>query len=92
MAPEILASEPYNEKVDVYSYGIVLWELLTRKCPYEDLSAFQCAIAVVNEDRRPEIPPWCPPAFESLIRNCIQRNPDDRPSFAKVLRALEGMP
>jgi serine/threonine protein kinase len=35
MAPEVLASERYAEPADVYSYGIVLWEIATRRCPYE---------------------------------------------------------
>jgi len=40
MAPEILASQNYDEKVDVYSFGIVLWELLTRSAPFDGVNPF----------------------------------------------------
>ena len=92
MAPEVLANQSYNEKADVYSYGIILWELLTRECPYEDMSAIQCALAVLNRNHRPEIPRWCPPPLQVLIRSCLKKNPDERPSFTEVLQILDGMP
>ena len=38
--------------------GIILWELLVRKCPYEGMTAIQSALAVLNNDSRPEIPQW----------------------------------
>ena len=92
MAPEVLANQAYNEKADIYSYGIILWELLSRQCPYEDMSAIQCALAVLNRNHRPEIPRWCPPAMQVLIRSCVKKNPDERPSFTEILQALDEMP
>eukprot|EP00897_Mesotaenium_endlicherianum_P003302 jgi/Mesen1/29/ME1078911C05710 len=41
MAPEVLEQEPYNEKADVYSYGIVLWELVTREEPFKGCHPMQ---------------------------------------------------
>lgn len=41
MAPEVLRSEPYGEKADVYSYGVVLWEMLTAQLPWADLNTMQ---------------------------------------------------
>lgn len=49
MAPEVIEHKPYNQKADVFSFGIIIWELLTRKLPYEDLSPLQAAIAVVHK-------------------------------------------
>lgn len=92
MAPEVLANQAYNEKADIYSYGIILWELLTRQCPYDDMSAIQCALAVLNRNHRPEIPRWCPPAMQVLIRSCVKKNPDERPNFTDILLALDEMP
>jgi serine/threonine protein kinase len=92
MAPEVLANQSYNEKADVYSYGIILWELLTRECPYEDMTAIQCALAVLNRNHRPEIPRWCPPPLQVLIRSCLKKDPDERPSFTEILQTLDKMP
>lgn len=92
MAPEILANQPYAEPADVFSFGIILWELLTAECPYDGMSAIQCALAVLNRDQRPQIPKWCPPAFSSLIKNCVKRDPGKRPTFSQVCEALENIP
>ena len=92
MPPEVLANQSYNEKADVYSYGIICWELLTRECPYDKMTPIQCALAVLNRNQRPEIPKWCPPALQALIRSCIKKDPDERPSFTDVLDALDMMP
>jgi serine/threonine protein kinase len=91
-APEVLANQSYNEKADVYSYGIIVWELLTRQCPYDKMTPIQCALAVLNRNQRPEIPKWCPPSLQALIRACWKKDPDERPSFAQILAALDAMP
>eukprot|EP00249_Psilotum_nudum_P010300 c22460_g1_i2 orf=491-1696(+) len=49
MAPEMISNKPYSRKVDVYSFGIVLWELLTGQIPFEHLSSVQAAFAVVHK-------------------------------------------
>jgi len=92
MAPEILANEKYAEPADVFSYGIILWELLKRECPYDGMSSIQCALAVLNKDMRPEIPDWCPAKFASLIRSCIAKDPSKRPTFSEILHILDSMP
>jgi serine/threonine protein kinase len=90
-APEVLANQAYNEKADVYSYAIILWELLTRLCPYDKMAPIQCALAVLNKNQRPEIPRWCPPSFQALIRTCWKKDPDERPTFPQILAALDAM-
>jgi len=91
MAPEVLANLSYNEKADVFSYGIILWELLSRECPYDGMSPIQCALAVLNRDKRPEIPKWCPPPLHALIKSCTKKDPAQRPSFDQILLALDAM-
>jgi len=92
MAPEVLANMSYNEKADVYSFGIICWELLTRQCPFDGMTAIQCALSVLNRDQRPDIPKWCPPSLHALIRSCVKKDPNERPTFEQVLLALDSIP
>nr|CAD1830069.1 unnamed protein product [Ananas comosus var. bracteatus] len=52
----MIKHRPYNQKVDVYSFGIVLWELITEMLPFANTTAVQAAFAVVNKGARPIIP------------------------------------
>jgi serine/threonine protein kinase len=92
MAPEVLANEKYAEPADVYSCGIILWELLSRECPYEGMEPIQCAVAVLNRGIRPDIPNWCPPPFAALISSCVAQEAEVRPTFMQILSALDAMP
>ncbi|KAL3778493.1 hypothetical protein HJC23_000506 [Cyclotella cryptica] len=92
MAPEVLCNEAYAEPADVFSFGIILWEMLTKECPYEGMTPIQCALSVLNENNRPKIPDWCPQSFRALIKNCVERNPKDRPTFTQILAALDSLP
>lgn len=49
MAPEMIKRKAYNRKVDVYSFGLVLWEMVTGTIPYEEMTPIQAAFAVVNK-------------------------------------------
>lgn len=49
MAPEMIKHKPYGHKVDVYSFGLLLWEMVTGKIPYEDMTPVQAAFAVVDK-------------------------------------------
>jgi serine/threonine protein kinase len=84
MAPEVIEHNPYREKADVFSFGIVLWELLTGRIPYSDMTPLQAAVGVVQKGLRPPIPPNCPPPLCDLMRLCWQRDPNVRPSFEQV--------
>lgn len=49
MAPEMIKHKSYNRKVDVYSFGLILWEMVAGTIPYEDMNPIQAAFAVVNK-------------------------------------------
>ncbi|CAJ2675812.1 unnamed protein product [Trifolium pratense] len=89
MAPEVIQHKPYNHKADVFSFGIILWELLTRKLPYEDLSPLQAAIGVVHKDLRPEIPRDTHPKLVELIHRCWHKDPCLRPDFSEIIKFLQ---
>lgn len=90
MAPEVLMSTPnYNEKVDVYSYGILLWELLTGDMPYKNMSPGNITIGVIQGTLRPTIPSDTPPKLADLIQKCWNQDPSKRPSIKRVVSYLK---
>ncbi|KAL5575403.1 hypothetical protein UlMin_017102 [Ulmus minor] len=89
MAPEMIKKKSYGRKVDVYSFGLILWEMVAGTIPYEDMNPIQAAFAVVNKNLRPVIPSDCPAAMRALIEQCWSLQPDKRPEFWQVVKVLE---
>jgi serine/threonine protein kinase len=89
MAPEMIQHRAYTLKVDVYSFGIVLWELVTGMLPFQNMTAVQAALAVVNENVRPILPNDCLPILREIMARCWDSNPDDRPHFTEIVAMLE---
>jgi len=91
-APELLTSSSkarYSVKVDVYSFGMVLWELWERKRPYEELASRFDIMDAIRSGKRPIIGDACPPALRSLIQRCWQGDPTRRPMFQYIVRYLK---
>ncbi|TVU28876.1 hypothetical protein EJB05_20412 [Eragrostis curvula] len=93
MAPELLSgkSNMVSEKIDVYSFGIVMWELLTGEEPYSDMRAAEIIGGIVNDSLRPQIPSWCDPEWKALMQSCWSSDPADRPSFTDISQSLRKM-
>ncbi|XP_073347796.1 protein kinase Npk [Pagrus major] len=91
MAPEVIQSLPVSETCDTYSYGVVLWEMLTREVPFKGFEGLQVAWLVVEKQERLTIPTSCPASFAELMRKCWQADPKERPQFKQVLGTLETM-
>ena len=90
MAPELLStSSNYTSKIDVYAYGIVLWELATGQTPYSGMDSHYIIQQVLSNDIRPSLPPDINPAMRDLITQCWDRNPDVRPSFDEIVKKFE---
>uniref|UniRef100_A0A7N0UQS5 non-specific serine/threonine protein kinase n=1 Tax=Kalanchoe fedtschenkoi TaxID=63787 RepID=A0A7N0UQS5_KALFE len=89
MAPEVLRNEPSNEKCDVYSFGVILWELATLKLPWSGMNPMQVVGAVGFQHRRLEIPKEVDPLVARIIWECWQQDPSLRPSFAQLAVALQ---
>ncbi|WOH07382.1 hypothetical protein DCAR_0726812 [Daucus carota subsp. sativus] len=91
MAPEVLRNEPSDEKSDVYSYGVILWEIATEKIPWDNLNSMQVIGAVGFMNHRLEIPKEVDPQFASIIESCWHSEPRSRPSFQELLEKLKDL-
>ncbi|KAL7093161.1 hypothetical protein ACP275_11G025800 [Erythranthe tilingii] len=93
MAPELLSgkSNMVTEKIDVYSFGIVMWELLTGDEPYKDMHCASIIGGIVNSTLRPQIPTWCDPEWKSLMESSWDSDPAVRPSFPEIAQKLRNM-
>lgn len=90
MAPEVIKGERvYDEKIDIYSLGIILWELIDGKLPFEDIRWNHTIERVILQGKRPVIGKKCPPRWKVLITMCWQHDPLQRPTIRQVLRDLE---
>lgn len=89
MAPEVLKNEGVDEKADVYSYGVVLWECLTGQAPWEGLHPMQVVAAVGFQGRKLRLPTDTDPFLTDLCGRCMSQSPADRPSFTQILAELE---
>ncbi|XP_015884450.3 probable serine/threonine-protein kinase SIS8 [Ziziphus jujuba] len=88
MAPEVLRNEPANEKCDVYSFGVILWELATCRIPWKGLNPMQVVGAVGFQNRRLEIPEEVDPVVAQIMYDCWQTEPNLRPSFSELMLRL----
>ncbi len=92
MAPEVLEGKEFSTSADVYSFGIVLWEIFTRKEPFSQFRNYQkFKEAVVKQGVRPRIPPECPPSLAQLIERCWAADPLLRPNMVTILDELENI-
>ncbi|CAI0396094.1 unnamed protein product [Linum tenue] len=85
MAPEVINHQPYDQKADVFSFAIVLWELVTAKVPYESMTPLQAALGGL----RPELPQNIHPKLLDIMQRCWEKDPDKRPSFSEITIELE---
>ncbi|KAM5265095.1 mitogen-activated protein kinase kinase kinase 20 isoform 1-T2 [Hipposideros larvatus] len=91
MAPEVIQSLPVSETCDTYSYGVVLWEMLTREVPFKGLEGLQVAWLVVEKNERLTIPSSCPRSFAELLHQCWEADAKKRPSFKQIISILDSM-
>lgn len=89
MAPEVLSSGRVTEKADVYSFGVLLWELVSGRTPWEGHTSFQVIYQVCCAGNHLEPPDGCPSPLAELMRACFEADPLKRPCFTSILRELD---
>ncbi|KAL5006161.1 hypothetical protein ScPMuIL_017319 [Solemya velum] len=89
MAPEVIRNEPCSEKVDIWSFGVVLWEILTGVIPYQDVDSSAIIWGVGSNSLHLPVPSTCPDGFKLLMRQCWSAKPRNRPSFRQIIMHLE---
>ena len=93
MAPEIHKGEPYNQKADVYSFGILMYEIVTDSLAFPELlngklSDYNFRAKVINENYRPEFTIPIKPSLKKLIEKCWSGDPNLRPNFGEIFDKL----
>lgn len=103
MAPEVILGENYDNKCDVYSFGIIMWEVLTEQMPFDEFQCRSTNELVLRVGRDPSFRPSLPPLqednnisfvqaqekFRELIVQCWAHAPSDRPSFDVICKQLK---
>ena len=89
MAPEILCGEAPDKSADVFSFGVILWECLTGKKPWEDLNPMQVVGVVGFRNKCLPLPDIGDPFLIDLCRQCMAIDPKERPTFADIVNRIE---
>lgn len=88
MAPEVALRKPYNEKVDVYSFGIMAWQMARDKVPFKAMNKDDFMRMVVLGGDRPQVDKAWPDGFINLLSSCWNSDPNARPSFSEIVSEL----
>ena len=89
MAPEVTRHEGYTKSADVFSYGMLLFELITHEVPFADRPPLQAAVAIGLQDLRPPLPDGVPQTLATLVKHCWNRRPALRPKFDEIINLLQ---
>merc|ERR1740128_1487073 len=89
MPPEVIKTSTFSRASDVWSYGILLWELLTGETPYKGINDMAIAYGVATGKLSLPIPSTCPEDWRGLMESTWEYDCHDRPSFASILKSLD---
>ena len=91
VAPEVLLGHGYSRTCDVWSFGVVCWELMTARIPFDGIPTVLVATKVALEGMRLPVPPDAPLQLLRLMARCWAEAPAQRPEFSEVLVELEAI-
>jgi serine/threonine protein kinase len=88
MAPEVALRLRYNEKADVYSFGILLWQMAKDKVPFKGMNRTEFMNRVARKGERPKLDKSWSPEFVHLLEACWHVDHEQRPSFEMICHIL----
>jgi len=91
MAPEVAASRPYGASAEVYSFAVILWQLLSHEKPFGGLDMSSFKRLVVEQHHRPPLRKGWPPQLGALLQQCWHKEPTLRPPMREVCRRLRDL-
>ncbi|XP_058060446.1 mitogen-activated protein kinase kinase kinase 7 [Anopheles bellator] len=91
MAPEVFEGSKYTEKCDVFSWGIILWEVIAREQPFKHIDTSFAIMWRVHQGRRPPLIEGCPKPIEQLMVRCWSQDPNQRPPMKEVVSVMNGL-
>eukprot|EP01118_Nematostelium_gracile_P012803 TRINITY_DN4735_c0_g1_i1.p1 TRINITY_DN4735_c0_g1~~TRINITY_DN4735_c0_g1_i1.p1 ORF type:complete len:339 (+),score=81.41 TRINITY_DN4735_c0_g1_i1:82-1017(+) len=93
MAPELFTARKYSFRTDVYSFGVLCIEVLTRKRPYPDIKMEEFAVNVIVKDLTSTLPSYIPSSvpitIKEMITDCLSKDPSKRPTFSDIVQVLQ---
>jgi serine/threonine protein kinase len=89
MAPEVALGRQYNSSVDVYSFGVIVWQVLRSKVPFRDMGKKAYIQEVVVGGKRPALDRRWPQGFSQLLQKCWHEDKDARPTFSQVVVEID---
>jgi predicted Ser/Thr protein kinase len=88
MAPESIKRKEYSKKSDIWSFGVVVWEVVTGQEPYKDEDLMELALNIRDTGKHLQIPD-CEPIFQSIMTYCFNAEPHDRPEMDAICELLD---
>ncbi|CAH8677628.1 unnamed protein product [Schistosoma rodhaini] len=88
-APEVCRQEGFSFKSDIWSYGVVLWELLTLDIPFRAMEQPRLLFIIAMYNYTLYVPPGIPDLFVQLLKDCWSPTPDSRPKFENIMARLK---
>lgn len=88
MAPEVMLEKQYSTKSDVFSFGVIVWEIIAQKVPWEGYGEAKMLVAIENGEQL-SLPYDISDFMKDLVLNCWEKNPENRWNFGKIVEHLE---
>ncbi|GES85121.1 kinase-like domain-containing protein [Rhizophagus clarus] len=89
VAPELLRGKPFTQASDIYSFGIIMWELSSGFRPFPNIPHDLNLALKICDGIRPAIIEGTPECYKELMQKCWHNDPNERPNIANIVRKIE---